>query len=84
MGTETIEIASLQQAFHTIFETGVPPDECHQYVPSTRNIKIESSWGRFTRSIGTSIALKLQEGFDLKIYNDNVELDLYDFFTLII
>ena len=90
-GTETVIAVSLLHGFYEIAGTQVAAFDIHRYVPSPRNQKIESAWGRYLKAIGIliitnnhlfnnkgkTIMTKLSEGHETLIYNEHDLLETY-------
>ncbi|KAI9332539.1 hypothetical protein BDR26DRAFT_937931 [Obelidium mucronatum] len=75
-GTETVDVAAMQAAFHEIHETGFNIESVHRFVPSTRNTKIESAWTRWLRSKGYLLAEILEAGFNqTELFDETDEMD---------
>lgn len=81
-GTETVEAVSYQYKLHEILGTNLDIKTTHKYVRSVHNIKIESAWAVFRKSIGHSLELLLESGVKEGIYNPNNLLQRYIFWFL--
>lgn len=64
-GTETIDLATLQTALGELYGNlhKQPLEQLHRYVPSYKNIKIESFW----RELGIGLTYHLKEGIERAI-----------------
>lgn len=81
-GTETVEAVSYQYKLHEILGTNLDIKTTHKYVRSVHNIKIESAWAIFRKSIGHSLELLLESAVTNEIYNPNNLLQRYIFWFL--
>ena len=76
-GTETIITAALQAGLHELYQTWIKSQQSHSFVPSTRNVKIESGWSRFLKAKGHALIDILDHGFHDSRFNPNNQLDKY-------
>ncbi|KAI8891911.1 hypothetical protein BC833DRAFT_613052 [Globomyces pollinis-pini] len=80
-GTENVGVAAIQAVLHAEFNASdTLPDKHHQFVASTRNIKIEALWSRFLKAKGFTLMDTLKEGFEIGIYDPE---DTFEYFLFL-